>query len=126
MFGGGLPPRRRRRRGSAAFTSDFRDLKIGDHVVHIDHGVAKFLGRWELSGASQYDLETSRSLNYVANLVRHDHDFSLFFRIDYDNISGETNISLNFEPNFTGAFRSKRERSLYGGRLYGGGDGTIF
>jgi transcription-repair coupling factor (superfamily II helicase) len=29
---------------SAAFLSDFRDLKVGDYVVHIDHGIARFGG----------------------------------------------------------------------------------
>jgi transcription-repair coupling factor (superfamily II helicase) len=32
------------RRRSAAFGSDLRDLKAGDLVVHIDHGVARFAG----------------------------------------------------------------------------------
>lgn len=27
-----------------AFISDFRDLKIGDYVVHVDHGIARFEG----------------------------------------------------------------------------------
>ncbi len=27
-----------------AFISDFRDLKIGDFVVHVDHGIARFEG----------------------------------------------------------------------------------
>jgi transcription-repair coupling factor (superfamily II helicase) len=35
--------RKRRARG-AAFLSDFRDLKVGDFVVHIDHGIARFGG----------------------------------------------------------------------------------
>lgn len=29
---------------TAAFLSDFRDLKVGDYVVHIDHGIARFGG----------------------------------------------------------------------------------
>jgi hypothetical protein len=85
-----------------------------------------FLGRWELNGGSQYDRELNKSINYAANLVRHDHDWSVFLRVDFDNISGATSISLNFEPNLGGLFRSRRERSLYAGRLYGGGGGTIF
>ena len=36
---------RDRRPGPArSFLSDFRDLKTGDHVVHADHGVGKFVG----------------------------------------------------------------------------------
>jgi transcription-repair coupling factor (superfamily II helicase) len=33
-----------RRRAEHAFISDLRDLKIGDLVVHVDHGVARYLG----------------------------------------------------------------------------------
>ena len=36
--------KRRRKSKAAAFLSDFRDLKPGDYVVHIDHGVARFGG----------------------------------------------------------------------------------
>ncbi len=35
--------KKRRARG-AAFLSDFRDLKVDDFVVHIDHGIARFGG----------------------------------------------------------------------------------
>lgn len=35
---------KKRRSKSAAFLSDFRDLKPNDYVVHIDHGVARFGG----------------------------------------------------------------------------------
>ena len=36
----------RERRGgqTRSFLSDFRDLKVGDHVVHVDHGVGVFVG----------------------------------------------------------------------------------
>ncbi|HEX8408698.1 MAG TPA: transcription-repair coupling factor [Thermoanaerobaculia bacterium] len=33
-----------RKRKSDAFVSDLRDLKAGDYIVHVDHGVGKFLG----------------------------------------------------------------------------------
>ncbi|MFN2530620.1 MAG: transcription-repair coupling factor, partial [Pyrinomonadaceae bacterium] len=35
---------RQRRSRAAAFLSDFRDLRPGDYVVHIDHGIARFGG----------------------------------------------------------------------------------
>jgi transcription-repair coupling factor (superfamily II helicase) len=35
---------RKRRSKTAAFLSDFRDLRPADYVVHIDHGVARFGG----------------------------------------------------------------------------------
>ena len=36
--------RARKRPKLAAFTSDFSDLKPGDHVVHMDHGIGRFEG----------------------------------------------------------------------------------
>jgi transcription-repair coupling factor (superfamily II helicase) len=33
-----------KRSKTAAFLSDFRDLKVGDYVVHVDHGIARFGG----------------------------------------------------------------------------------
>ncbi|HVF49313.1 MAG TPA: transcription-repair coupling factor, partial [Pyrinomonadaceae bacterium] len=35
---------KRRKSKTAAFLSDFRDLKVNDYVVHIDHGIARFGG----------------------------------------------------------------------------------
>jgi transcription-repair coupling factor (superfamily II helicase) len=34
----------RRRSTTKAFLSDLRDLKVGDHVVHVDHGIGVFVG----------------------------------------------------------------------------------
>ncbi|MGH9456374.1 MAG: transcription-repair coupling factor, partial [Thermoanaerobaculia bacterium] len=34
----------RRRRTTEAFATDLRDLKAGDYVVHIDHGIGRFAG----------------------------------------------------------------------------------
>ena len=33
-----------KRRASEAFVTDLRDLKVGDYIVHIDHGVGRFHG----------------------------------------------------------------------------------
>jgi transcription-repair coupling factor (superfamily II helicase) len=38
------PRPRRRRSGVAAFTSDLRDLRPDDLVVHLDHGIGRFTG----------------------------------------------------------------------------------
>ena len=34
----------KRRSVAGSFLSDLRDLKVGDHVVHVDHGIGKFVG----------------------------------------------------------------------------------
>ncbi len=39
-----VPVSRRRRSGAAAFISDLRDLRPGDLVVHLDHGIGRFSG----------------------------------------------------------------------------------
>ncbi|HLL71895.1 MAG TPA: transcription-repair coupling factor [Pyrinomonadaceae bacterium] len=40
----GAQKTRRKKSKTAAFLSDFRDLKVNDYVVHIDHGIARFGG----------------------------------------------------------------------------------
>ncbi|MDJ0834864.1 MAG: transcription-repair coupling factor [Acidobacteriota bacterium] len=37
-------PRSRAKMGKKIFQSEFRDLKVGDFVVHLDHGVGRFIG----------------------------------------------------------------------------------
>ncbi len=41
-------PAKAKRSQAAAFLSDFRDLKVGDYVVHIDHGIGQFQGLVQL------------------------------------------------------------------------------
>ena len=43
----------RRKSATGAFLSDFRDLKKGDHVVHVDHGIGVFVGLKTLSVGSE-------------------------------------------------------------------------
>src|SRR5579864_1491358 len=33
----------------SAFQSDFRDLAVGDYVVHVEHGIGQYLGLKEIS-----------------------------------------------------------------------------
>ncbi len=41
--------RHQRRSVAKSFLSDFRDLKVGDHVVHVDHGVGEYVGLRQLT-----------------------------------------------------------------------------
>ncbi len=52
VFGEEARAAERRGRGRATFLSDFRDLKEGDLVVHVDHGVARYAGLGRPSGGS--------------------------------------------------------------------------
>jgi transcription-repair coupling factor (superfamily II helicase) len=52
IFGEERPSKERKAKGRTSFLSDFRDLKIGDHVVHVDHGVARYAGLGRPKGGS--------------------------------------------------------------------------
>jgi transcription-repair coupling factor (superfamily II helicase) len=52
IFGDEAKSAERKTRGRAAFLSDFRDLKIGDFVVHVDHGIARYRGLGRPKGGS--------------------------------------------------------------------------
>jgi len=47
-----LPRRRSRTREALPFTS-FEDLKVGDYVVHVDHGIAQYLGLTQIQAGGQ-------------------------------------------------------------------------
>src|SRR5579875_929983 len=38
-----------RKSKTSAFISDFRDLAVGDYVVHVEHGIARYLGLKEIA-----------------------------------------------------------------------------
>jgi transcription-repair coupling factor (superfamily II helicase) len=52
IFGEDKHAPERKSKGRTAFLSDFRDLKIGDLVVHVDHGVARYAGLGRPKGGS--------------------------------------------------------------------------
>jgi transcription-repair coupling factor (superfamily II helicase) len=48
---------RRSRSKAAAFISDFRDLTVGDYVVHVEHGIARYMGLRVIEENDQPPLE---------------------------------------------------------------------
>ncbi len=52
IFGEETKTPERKGKGKAAFLSDFRDLKIGSLVVHVDHGIARYTGLGRPKGGS--------------------------------------------------------------------------
>ena len=49
--------RDRRKSVATSFLSDLRDLKVGDHVVHVDHGIGGFVGLTRLDiGGTPHEL----------------------------------------------------------------------
>jgi transcription-repair coupling factor (superfamily II helicase) len=65
---------KKRRARAAAFLSDFRDLKVNDFVVHIDHGIARF------GGLVTLDLGPSQPTGVVAAPKR--GEFMLLYYAD--------------------------------------------
>ncbi len=51
------PTARRGKSKAAAFISDFRDLAVGDYVVHVEHGIARYMGLRVIEEPNQPPLE---------------------------------------------------------------------
>jgi transcription-repair coupling factor (superfamily II helicase) len=76
FFGGGdlfetlpPPPRARTRARTSSFFSDFSDVKPGDFIVHVDHGIGQF------EGLRQVEIEGARG---EFMLVRYAEDAKLY------------------------------------------------
>ena len=54
----------KKRSVSAAFLSDLRDLKVGDLIVHVDHGIGQFVGLKQISVASGDVVQEFLELRY--------------------------------------------------------------
>jgi transcription-repair coupling factor (superfamily II helicase) len=54
----------RRKSAARTFVSDFRDLKVGDLVVHIDNGIGKFVGLKKMAIGSGSDDQEFMELRY--------------------------------------------------------------
>ncbi len=46
-----VPKQARKQRKASAFLSDLGDLKVGDYVVHVDHGIGQFQGLQQIATA---------------------------------------------------------------------------
>ena len=66
----------RRRARTSPFLSDFRDLQVGDYVVHLEHGIAQYLGLKEIDqgdGKAEYmQLEYADAARLYIPLTRLD------------------------------------------------------
>jgi transcription-repair coupling factor (superfamily II helicase) len=69
--------RARAKRKSSAFLSDLGDLKVGDYVVHIDHGIGQFQGLQQIATAG------AATGNVAAGLERGASDVREFMLITY-------------------------------------------
>ena len=57
----------RRKSSSRSFVSDFRDLKVGDLVVHVDNGIGRFVGLKTMAGGVGMDAQEFMELHYAGD-----------------------------------------------------------
>jgi transcription-repair coupling factor (superfamily II helicase) len=62
--------RARKQRKVSAFLSDLGDLKVGDYVVHIDHGIGQFQGLMQITTAGGPTGNVAAGLERAASGVR--------------------------------------------------------
>lgn len=72
-----VPKKSRKKRTAAAFLSDLGDLKVGDYVVHVDHGIGQFQGLDQLATAG------AATGNQAAGLERARGDTREFMLLTY-------------------------------------------
>ena len=67
-------PSEKRRSLAQTFLSDLRDLKVGDLVVHVDHGIGEFVGLKQLTTSAQTSAGTSAGQQEFLELRYHGDD----------------------------------------------------
>ena len=67
-------PSEKRRSLAQTFLSDLRDLKVGDLVVHVDHGIGEFVGLKQLTTSTQTSVGTSTGQQEFLELRYHGDD----------------------------------------------------
>ncbi|MFL6215397.1 MAG: transcription-repair coupling factor [Blastocatellia bacterium] len=64
------PKRARKQRKASAFLSDLGDLKVGDYVVHVDHGIGQFQGLKQMTTAGAATGNVAAGIERAAADVR--------------------------------------------------------
>jgi transcription-repair coupling factor (superfamily II helicase) len=75
------PPSEKRRSLAQTFLSDLRDLKVGDLVVHVDHGIGEFVGLKQLRTSGQGAPGASSEMQEFLEL-RYQGDDKLFVPVE--------------------------------------------
>jgi len=80
----GVEARARARSPIPTFASDFRDLKIGDHVVHVDHGVGRYDGLVKVASPSAAggDLWRTPALQIESMILTYANNDRLYIPMD--------------------------------------------
>lgn len=102
--------------------ADYRTDRAVDGAI--GYGAStRFLGRWQLLGASQYDLERNEVLSYTVQVARYDHDWRLWLGVTFDIIDDSQTVFFAFEPTLGGLItprevRYSRDRRFWEDRGY--------
>ena len=84
--------RHQKRSVAKSFLSDFRDLKAGDHVVHVEHGIGAFVGLRQFSLTQSHAAHEFVELWYAG-------DYKLFVPVEHLDLlqkyTGASNPSLD-------------------------------
>jgi transcription-repair coupling factor (superfamily II helicase) len=81
----------RKKSKTSAFLSDFRDLKIGDYVVHVDHGIGRF------GGLQTLDLGAGRRGEFM--LLFYTDDAKLFVPVERLDLVQRYSSAEGKQPN---------------------------
>ena len=73
-------PSEKRRSLAQTFLSDLRDLKVGDLVVHVDHGIGEFVGLKQLTTGAQTAATSSDVQEFLE--LRYHGDDKLFVPVE--------------------------------------------
>jgi transcription-repair coupling factor (superfamily II helicase) len=65
-----VPKHQRKQRKASAFLSDLGDLKVGDYVVHVDHGIGQFQGLQQIATAGAPTGNTAAGIQRASSGVR--------------------------------------------------------
>jgi transcription-repair coupling factor len=65
-----VPKQQRKQRKASAFLSDLGDLKVGDYVVHVDHGIGQFQGLQQIATAGAPTGNTAMGIQRASSGVR--------------------------------------------------------
>ena len=95
--------------------SEYRTDQVTDGTITYGASTSR-LGRWSVDVNSQYDLELSRTQNYIVTTTRYDHDWRFQIGVIFDQIGDETRFFVRFEPDLGGVFEPRERYYVNGWR----------
>lgn len=88
---------------------DYRTDRAVDGAI--GYGAStRFLGRWQLLGAGQYDLERKEVLSYTVQVARYDHDWRIWLGMTFDVVDDSQTVFFAFEPTLGGLILPREVR----------------